>query len=427
MEESGNKTIMCSVFFLDIVGYSKKSVTGQISLKERFNNYLSAAIRHVPITDRIILDTGDGAAINFLGDIEDALKAALSLRESLLSEDPGIEHPLQVRMGINLGPVRLVRDINGQPNIVGDGINVAQRVMGFADASQILVSRSYYDAVSRISPQYAGMFHYQGSRTDKHVREHEVYAIGYPGDKTTLRRKAELYFERSESPLGRALARVYEILRPSVLRLEDLTDLLITRFKRAAPMQRAIYVGVGVIPLLLFIVLLVNLAGQDEIPAIPVGMDGHAASAILPGSAVAAVSSVPAVADVGTNGATQFQAVSGQEIQQVPDSKQTKGKTKPKAKPKTKRPETQTKTQAQDTQDTVPSGGTGAFLSVRCIEGTEVFLDGARKGRISGSSLTIEGTPGTHAVIVSHPRGVDSRNIVLEAGKTVRINPDFCN
>ena len=24
------------------------------------------------------------------------------------------------------------------------------------------------------------MFHYQGSRTDKHVREHEVYAIGYP-------------------------------------------------------------------------------------------------------------------------------------------------------------------------------------------------------------------------------------------------------
>src|SRR4030067_3220305 len=184
MEERGNKTIMCSVFFLDIVGYSKKSVTGQISLKERFNSYLSAAIRHVPIADRIILDTGDGAAINFLGDIEDALKAALSLRESLLNEDPDIEHPLLVRMGINLGPVRLVRDINGQPNIVGDGINVAQRIMGFAEADQILVSRSYFDAVSRLSPQYTGMFSYQGSRTDKHVREHEVYAIGHLGEKT---------------------------------------------------------------------------------------------------------------------------------------------------------------------------------------------------------------------------------------------------
>ncbi len=37
-----------------------------------------------------------------------------------------------MRAGINLGPVRLVRDINSQPNIIGDGINVAQRVMSFA-------------------------------------------------------------------------------------------------------------------------------------------------------------------------------------------------------------------------------------------------------------------------------------------------------
>src|SRR5450759_2422413 len=122
MEERGNKTIMCSVFFLDIVEYSKKSVAGQISLKDRFNSYLSAAIRDVPMTDRIILDTGDGAAINFLGDVEDELKEALTLRESLLAEDPNVAPPLLVRMGINLGPVRLVRDINGQPNIVGDGI-----------------------------------------------------------------------------------------------------------------------------------------------------------------------------------------------------------------------------------------------------------------------------------------------------------------
>src|SRR4030065_2845614 len=99
MEERDNRTIMCSVLFLDIVEYSKKSVSGQISLKERFNSYLSAAIRDVPITDRIILDTGDGAAINFLGDIEDALKAPLLLRESLLNEDPAIEHPLLVRLG----------------------------------------------------------------------------------------------------------------------------------------------------------------------------------------------------------------------------------------------------------------------------------------------------------------------------------------
>ena len=62
MEERGNKTIMSGVLFLDIVEYSRKSVAGQISLKDRFNSYLSAAIHDVPVSDRIILDTGDGAA-----------------------------------------------------------------------------------------------------------------------------------------------------------------------------------------------------------------------------------------------------------------------------------------------------------------------------------------------------------------------------
>jgi len=435
MEERGNKTIMCSVFFLDIVGYSKKSVTGQISLKERFNSYLSTAIGDVPIADRIILDTGDGAAINFLGDIEDALKSALSLRESLLKEDPNIEHPLLVRMGINLGPVRLIRDINGHPNIVGDGINVAQRVMGFADASQILVSRSYYDAVSRISPQYAGMFHYQGSRTDKHVREHEVYAIGYPGDKTTLGRMARLFSERSQGSFGKALAYVIGIWRSAVIRLEEFMDQLKIRFQQAEPKQRVLYVGAGAIPLLLFVVLLVKLAGHHE-PAPKQAGTGEqvvwvssqpslavASVSSVPASA-APVSSVPAGSSLKTEGVAQSQ--SGPETQKIAESKEHKSK------PKAKHPKGQPKkgtheAEASKPSGTEPTGDSGAYFSVRCIEGAEVFLDGTRKGRISGSSLTIKATPGSHTVIVSHPQGVDSRNVVLEEGKTVRINPYFCN
>jgi hypothetical protein len=84
-----------------------------------------------------------------------------------------------VRMGINLGPVKLVKDINGHPNIIGDGINVAQRIMSFARPGQIVVSRSYYDVVSNLASEYAKLFHYEGSRTDKHVREHEIYVVGH--------------------------------------------------------------------------------------------------------------------------------------------------------------------------------------------------------------------------------------------------------
>jgi hypothetical protein len=73
--------------------------------------------------------------------------------------------------------VRLVKDLNGQLNIIGDGINVAQRVMSFARPGQLLVSRSFYEVVSCLSRDYASLFRHEGSRTDKHVRAHEVYAV----------------------------------------------------------------------------------------------------------------------------------------------------------------------------------------------------------------------------------------------------------
>src|SRR3954463_9045891 len=177
MADLQNRTLICSVLFIDIVEYSRKPVVEQIELKDRFNALLSEALRGVAVNDRIILDTGDGAAISFIGDPEDALFVGTALRDDIARQE-GAAVELSTRMGINLGPVRLVRDINGQPNIIGDGINVAQRVMSFARPGQVLVSRSYYEVVSRLSEESSKLFTYEGSRTDKHIREHEVYGVG---------------------------------------------------------------------------------------------------------------------------------------------------------------------------------------------------------------------------------------------------------
>ncbi|MGV3628779.1 MAG: PEGA domain-containing protein [Betaproteobacteria bacterium] len=182
-----NRTFVCSVAFIDIVEYSKKSVAEQMRAKEQFNLMLAQALTDVPTKDRIILDTGDGAAISFLGDPEDGLFLGLALRDTLAERS---DESLRLRTGINLGPVRLVKDINGQPNIIGDGINVAQRVMSFAEINQVLASRSYYEVVSALSPDYAHLFNFEGARTDKHVREHEVYALGKaPAPPRPVRRK----------------------------------------------------------------------------------------------------------------------------------------------------------------------------------------------------------------------------------------------
>ena len=242
MAEHTNRTFICSVLFLDIVEYSQRSVAEQIALKERFNAVLTEAIAGVATDDRIILDTGDGAAVSFLGDPEDTLFAGMSLRDAVAAQDVTSGPRLQIRVGVNLGPVRLVKDINGQPNIIGDGINVAQRVMSFAEPGQILVSRSYYDVMARLSEDYAKLFHYEGAKTDKHVREHEVYAIS--SAPSNLRRTVPL-------PALKPTLRIPSLHIPKFLKLRPRTwpDTLAVNGKLlvAAPLAFTLIVGTGVI------------------------------------------------------------------------------------------------------------------------------------------------------------------------------------
>jgi class 3 adenylate cyclase len=169
MADTTNRTLVCSVLFIDIVGYSKKGVAEQVKLKQRFNDVLSSAVEHVPPRERVVVDTGDGAAVTFLGDPEGALFVALAVLDKV--------GELPVRLGINLGPVSLMKDINGLDNVVGDGINVAERVMSFAAQGQVLVSRSFFEVMSLLSRDYAALFRQEGLRTDKHDRPHDLYAV----------------------------------------------------------------------------------------------------------------------------------------------------------------------------------------------------------------------------------------------------------
>lgn len=197
-----NRTFISSVLFLDIVGYTKQPVTEQIRSKEQFNTLVSHLISDIPETDRIVLDTGDGAALSFLGDPEDALFVAVKLRDAIKEKQEHEFPDLHLRMGINLGPVKLLKDINGRPNLIGDGINVAQRVMNFAEPDQILVSRSFYDVVSCLSDEYRNLFSHQGTQTDKHVREHELYEIGFvdPDRSMSISQRMQVLDARTRIP-----------------------------------------------------------------------------------------------------------------------------------------------------------------------------------------------------------------------------------
>ena len=260
MPERANRTFICSVLFLDIAEYSKKPVSDQIQLKDRFNALIAESIRDIAPSDRIILDTGDGVAVNFLGDPEDALFVAMSLREAFAPQGSDLRH-LPARIGINLGPVRLVRDLNGQPNIIGDGINVAQRIMGFAQPGQILVSRSYYEVVLHISEGYTKLFNYEGSRTDKHVREHEVYSVGYTSSRSSGIR----------SPAERAKVSTHDNQRQASTATRVTRPRSASFLARMEPWltNRTIVFGTATLSVGAFVLsVIVNLLGQGEVAAL---------------------------------------------------------------------------------------------------------------------------------------------------------------
>ena len=129
--------------FIDIVGYSKLSINDQraaideltqaVRTSEQFQNAEAAA--------RLIkIPTGDGMALVFYKSPEEPVECALEISRALK------EHPkIQLRMGVHSGPVSGVIDVNGQANLAGAGLNMAQRVMDCGDAGHILLSKRVAD------------------------------------------------------------------------------------------------------------------------------------------------------------------------------------------------------------------------------------------------------------------------------------------
>ena len=174
VENHGACTRASAVLFLDVVGYSKFSMAEQHAIKRSLNAHIRVALVGFSLEETVMVDTGDGVALTFLNDVEQALVVALKVAQQTAKETN--QRPRFVlRMGIHVGPIRRMRDINAQPNVIGDGINTAQRIMTFAAPGQVLVSRAYYEMVSVLSARYCHAFLPAGRKFDKDKREHDVY------------------------------------------------------------------------------------------------------------------------------------------------------------------------------------------------------------------------------------------------------------
>ncbi len=161
------------ILFMDIVGYSKLRANQQLGTIEQLNQIVmgTSFIGYRAKERRLILPTGDGMAIAFLENPESPLLTACQIA----TKSKGVQIPL--RMGIHTGPVYLVEDISKQPNLVGGGINLANRVMDCGDAGHILASKVVAEALSEVKEEYERLFHYLGKFEVKHGVVIEIYNV----------------------------------------------------------------------------------------------------------------------------------------------------------------------------------------------------------------------------------------------------------
>src|SRR5215831_3980558 len=131
------------VLLIDVVGFSKLLVDEQIEFLKELNQIVRSTecFRTAEIAGKLTrVPTGDGMALLFFRSPEEPVRCALEISRILK------DHPhIQVRMGVHSGPVNQVTDVNDRTNIVGAGINIAQRVMDCGDAGPILLSKHLAD------------------------------------------------------------------------------------------------------------------------------------------------------------------------------------------------------------------------------------------------------------------------------------------
>ena len=143
-----------TILFTDIVSFSKKPTSEQKRLVESLTAEVVHEVRTLlnpPMENPsvIALPTGDGMALAFLHRSDHPWTRAtifvliLRLHEwAHKQSSPG--NSVNLRIGVHVGAVELVTDINGQPNVCGDTINYTQRVMDAAGPKQTLFSEEAY-------------------------------------------------------------------------------------------------------------------------------------------------------------------------------------------------------------------------------------------------------------------------------------------
>jgi hypothetical protein len=172
--EVQSPTQIAHILFLDIVGWSRESINAQGRLLAELSRLVTLCPTYQSakaLGQLMAFPSGDGMWILFDGDLAGPAKCATELAQ-FLRDTPG----LAVRMGIHSGPIRFQTDIAGTKTVVGDGINMAKRVMDMGDDGHIVLSSQYASWLKQFD-EWASMVQPMGFGMTKHGEKLELFSL----------------------------------------------------------------------------------------------------------------------------------------------------------------------------------------------------------------------------------------------------------
>ena len=144
MAEKRTYRKMSAILSADVKGYSRLMSDNEEGTVQTLNQCREIITRTVQNhRGRVVDSPGDNVLAEFVSIVE-AVKCAVKIQEDLKVRNDGLPDSSRMvfRVGVNLGDV-----IEENGRIYGDGVNIAARLEGLAEAGGVCISRAVFDQV----------------------------------------------------------------------------------------------------------------------------------------------------------------------------------------------------------------------------------------------------------------------------------------
>ena len=163
MSKETYKRKLAAIFSTDVKDYSRLMGEDELATVATIKKYRQVITEHINrFQGRVIDSPGDNILAEF-DSVVNAVECALAVQEEIKSQNKEVpeKRRMEFRIGVNLGDV-----IQDKDRIYGDGVNIAARLEGLANAGEVWISSMAYDQVKSKIP--VG-FEYQGKQKVKNI------------------------------------------------------------------------------------------------------------------------------------------------------------------------------------------------------------------------------------------------------------------